>query len=250
MPLTRSAKTIQHLHFLIPRPRPYMQKGRERKGYIHNTDTKNSMVPVQFITHSTPTLSYEESALKALRGGCKWIQLRMKGFTDSEVEPIARRLLEACHNAQATFILDDRVELAKQIHADGVHLGKTDMPIAEAREVLGHEFIIGGTANTLEDIRQLKRSSVDYIGCGPFRFTTTKEKLAPTLGLEGYKTIMTALREENIRIPVCAIGGITLNDVIPLLQTGVQGIAISGAIVRSDAPIEAMQQFLNADEQL
>lgn len=208
------------------------------------------MVPVQFITHSTPDLSYEESALEALRGGCKWIQLRMKGAADSEVEPIAVRLLEACRNAQATFIIDDRVELAKRIQADGVHLGKEDMPVAEARELLGHEFIIGGTANTLEDIRQLKRSSVDYIGCGPFRFTTTKEKLAPTLGLEGYRNIMNTLREEHIRIPVCAIGGITLDDVVPLLETGVQGIAVSGAIVRSDNPAAAMQAFLNADEAL
>lgn len=208
------------------------------------------MVPVQFITHSTPTLSYEESALEALRGGCKWIQLRMKGAADSEVEPIARRLLAACHDAQATFIIDDRVKLAKLIQADGVHLGKTDMPVAEAREKLGHEFIIGGTANTIEDIRQLKRSSVDYIGCGPFRFTTTKEKLAPTLGLEGYKNIMEAMHEENIRIPVCAIGGITVDDVVPLLRTGVQGIAVSGAVVRSEDPAAAMQQFLNADELL
>lgn len=206
------------------------------------------MVPVQFITHSSPTLSYEDSALAALRGGCKWIQLRMKNASDDEVAPIAERLLKACHDNGATFIIDDRVELAKQIKADGVHLGKNDMPVAEAREKLGHEFIIGGTANTLEDIRALKRSSVDYIGCGPFRYTTTKENLAPIIGLEGYRNIMSTLQEDEFRIPVCAIGGITLEDVVPLLQAGVQGIAVSGAVVRSENPEEVMRQFLHADD--
>ena len=91
------------------------------------------MVPVQFITHQTERFSYEESALLALRGGCRWIQLRMKEATDDDVAPVAERLREACTKAGATFIVDDRVELAKEVKADGVHLGKNDMPIAEAR---------------------------------------------------------------------------------------------------------------------
>lgn len=206
------------------------------------------MVPIQFITHTTDSISYEESALLALQGGCKWIQLRMKGATDDEVEPIARRLLKACHDQDATFVLDDRVELCKKIEADGVHLGKNDMPVNEAREVLGHNFIIGGTANTIDDIRQLKRRSADYIGCGPFRFTTTKEKLSPIIGLEGYRTIVEEMKKEEIRIPVCAIGGIELDDVMPILQTGIQGIAVSGAILRADNPIEMTKQFLQADD--
>lgn len=206
------------------------------------------MVPIQFITHTTDSISYEESALLALQGGCKWIQLRMKGATDDEVEPIARRLLKACHDQDATFVLDDRVELCKKIEADGVHLGKNDMPVNEAREVLGHNFIIGGTANTIDDIRQLKRRSADYIGCGPFRFTTTKEKLSPIIGLEGYRTIVEEMKKEEIRIPVCAIGGIELDDVMPILHTGIQGIAVSGAILRADNPAEMMKQFLQADE--
>lgn len=83
------------------------------------------MIPVQFITHTTPTIGYEESAMLALQGGCRWIQLRMKNATDEEVESIALRLLKACHDVGATFILDDRVELCQKIKADGVHLGKT-----------------------------------------------------------------------------------------------------------------------------
>lgn len=206
------------------------------------------MVPVQFITHTTATIGYEDSAMLALRGGCKWIQLRMKNASDDEVEPIAVRLLEQCRKNQATFILDDRVELCKKIKADGVHLGKHDMPVDEAREVLGHDFIIGGTANTIDDIRQLKRLSADYVGCGPFRFTTTKEKLSPVIGLEGYKQIMQQVEHEALRIPICAIGGIELDDVMPILETGVHGIAVSGAILRADDPVQMMQSFLNADK--
>lgn len=205
------------------------------------------MIPVQFITHRTELIGYEESAMLALRGGCRWIQLRMKGATDEEVEPIALRLKDACRELQATFVLDDRVELCRKIEADGVHLGRGDMPVAEAREYLGHAFIIGGTANTIDDIRRLRREGADYIGCGPYRFTTTKEKLAPTLGLEGYRHICRQMADEQIRLPLCAIGGITLPDVMPLIEAGAQGIAVSGAVLRAADPAEMMRQFLNAD---
>ncbi len=205
------------------------------------------MVPVQFITHQTDSISYKESALLALDGGCKWVQLRMKGATDDEAEPIALELLDECHKRGATFILDDRVELCKKIGADGVHLGKNDMPVNEARELLDHDFIIGGTANTFDDIKRLRALSADYIGCGPFRFTRTKEHLAPVIGLDGYRSIIEQMRQELVRIPVCAIGGIELADVPALLNAGVQGVAVSGAILRADNPAEMMRSFLNAD---
>lgn len=184
----------------------------------------------------------------ALEGGCRWIQLRMKGATDDEVRLIALRLHEACKQVGATFVLDDRVALCKEIGADGVHLGREDMPVAEARELLGHKFLIGATANTFDDIRRLKRESADYIGCGPFRFTTTKERLAPTLGLEGYANIMARMNEEKLRIPVVAIGGILLDDVMPLINAGVHGIAVSGAILQAEDPVRMMQQLLAADK--
>ncbi len=205
------------------------------------------MVPVQFITHQTDSVSYKESALLALEGGCTWIQLRMKGATDDEAESVALELLDECRKRGATFILDDRVQLCKKIGADGVHLGKNDMPVNEARELLGHEFIIGGTANTFDDIKRLRAQSADYIGCGPFRFTRTKDNLAPILGLDGYRRIVEQMQKELVRIPVCAIGGIELADVPALLDAGVQGVAVSGAILRADNPQEMMRRFLNAD---
>lgn len=204
------------------------------------------MVPVQFITHHNERYNYEEGAMLALEGGCKWVQLRVKDASDDEVEPLAIRLLEACRKHQATFIIDDRVQLTKKIHADGVHLGKNDMHPTEARSLLGEEYLIGGTANTLEDVVALRRAGVDYIGCGPFRHTDTKAQLAPLLGLEGYRHILQSMDEQGISLPICAIGGITRDDVPDLMRTGVRGIAVSGAILRSANPVLEMQAFIHS----
>ncbi len=204
------------------------------------------MKQIQFITHSNDRYGYVDGARMALEGGCKWIQLRMKGASDEEVEEAAAQIQPLCREHEAVFLLDDRVELAKKLKADGVHLGKNDMPVSEARALLGEEFIIGGTANTFEDIERLASQGADYIGCGPFRFTTTKEKLAPVLGLEGYRRIVAQMEEHGTALPIVAIGGITFDDIPAIMQTGVDGIAISGAILNADNPVEEMKRMLDA----
>ena len=206
------------------------------------------MIPIQFITHKTDLYSYEESAELALKGGCKWIQLRIKDVSDEEVEPVAYRIQELCKKNEATFIIDDRVELAKKLKADGVHLGKNDMPLNEARKLLGESFIIGGTANTFEEVKNCYRSGADYLGIGPFRYTETKKNLAPILGLDGYRHIIKCMEKEMIRIPICAIGGIRYEDVSDILRTGVQGIAVSGCILNAKSPEEEMYRMLHIDE--
>ena len=206
------------------------------------------MIPVQFITHTTERYSYEDAARLALDGGCRWVQLRVKGPSDDEVRPLAERVLALCRERGATLIVDDRVDLAKAIGADGVHLGREDMPVAEARERLGEAFLIGGTANTFEDVERLCRAGVDYIGCGPFRFTTTKERLAPVLGLSGYASLMARMADAGLHTPVVAIGGVTRADVPALMATGVRGVAVSGAILRAADPVSEMDAFLHADE--
>ena len=140
------------------------------------------MISLQFITHRTERYSYFESARMALEGGCKWIQLRMKDAPLDEVEAVALQLKPLCKEHEAILILDDHVELAKKLEVDGVHLGKKDMPIDQARQILGEAFIIGGTANTFEDVLLHYRAGADYLGIGPFRFTTTKQNLSPVLG--------------------------------------------------------------------
>ena len=203
------------------------------------------MLPLQFITHHTERYSYLDSARMALEGGCKWIQLRMKDADEKELKETALKVQEMCKQHEATFIIDDHVELVKEIKADGVHLGKNDMPVAEARQFLGEEFLIGGTANTFDDIMMHFNASADYIGCGPFRFTTTKKNLSPILGMEGYKAIIDRLTEMRIRIPVVAIGGITYDDIPDIMNTGIHGIALSGTILNAANPVEETQRILN-----
>ena len=205
---------------------------------------------LQFISHQNEKMTYLDGIREALAGGCKWIQLRMKGATDEEVRPIALKVKKLCKEQNATFLIDDRVELVKEVGADGVHLGKNDMPIAEARKILGDDFIIGGTANTFEDVKAHYEADADYIGCGPFRFTTTKEKLSPILGLEGYREIIQKMKAENIDIPIVAIGGITKEDIPDIMKTGINGIALSGSILNAKDPasethdiMEKMKEF-------
>ena len=199
---------------------------------------------IQFISHQNDRYSYLDGIRLALEGGCKWVQLRMKDATDEEVRPIAIEAQRLCRENGATFIIDDRVALVKELHADGVHLGKDDMPIAEARQILGEEYIIGGTANTLDDIKRHYASGANYIGCGPFRFTTTKKRLSPILGLDGYKSIVEGMKREEIDLPIVAIGGITADEVPSILATGVTGIALSGAILNADNPVDETRRFV------
>ena len=200
---------------------------------------------IQFITHTNSRYGYTDGARMALEGGCRWIQLRMKDATDDEVRPIAHEIRKLCTEYDAKFILDDRVNLVIETGADGVHLGKNDMPVDEARRVLGTHYIIGGTANTFDDIQRLARQGADYIGCGPFRFTTTKKNLSPVLGLEGYKRIVSDMKTHGIDLPIVAIGGILKSDIADIMQTGVTGIAVSGGILNAESPAEEMKQFIS-----
>lgn len=199
---------------------------------------------LQFITHYTDSIDYLQSVKIALQGGCRWIQLRMKHASVDEIRPIALQAQALCKEAGATFIIDDHVSLVKEIGADGVHLGKNDMPIDEARRILGKDFIIGGTANTFEDIQMHYNNGANYIGCGPFRFTTTKEKLSPILGFKGYEEIVAHMKEAKIDLPIVAIGGINAEDIPDLMKTGITGIALSGTVLRAKDPVKEMQNLL------
>lgn len=199
---------------------------------------------IQFITHSNNRYGYVDGARLALEGGCRWVQLRMKEATEAEFMAAAAEIGRLCKEHGATFVLDDHVEWVEKTGADGVHLGKNDMPIDEARKILGNDKIIGGTANTFEDVERLYRQGANYIGCGPFRFTTTKKNLSPVLGLEGYQHIVDQMKSHGINLPIVAIGGILESDIKSILATGVSGIAVSGGILNAENPVEEMQRFL------
>ncbi|MDR2085556.1 MAG: thiamine phosphate synthase [Dysgonamonadaceae bacterium] len=200
--------------------------------------------PLLFITHQTERYDYLQSVEMALAGGCRRIQLRMKEASPEEVEKTGLLAKQCCDKYGAELYIDDHVEVCRNICATGVHLGKTDMPPQKARRILGKDFIIGGTANTFDDIRRLNSEGVDYIGLGPFRFTTTKKNLSPVIGLDGYRQIMRHCREHGIMLPVLAIGGITPDDIPAILDAGVSGIALSSTILQAQNPVEEMKRII------
>ncbi len=199
---------------------------------------------LQFITDGTSTDQIISQIQAAVHGGCRWVQVRMKDAPDCDIKVVIDTVTNLCKYYNTTLLLDDRVVLAKQLGVDGVHLGKEDMLPDDARKILGDKAIIGATANSLDDVIALSKTSINYLGIGPFRFTKTKKKLAPILGLEGYRHIINGMKSLNINIPVVAIGGIKLDDVQDLMATGISGIAISGAIAHADAPAEATTEFI------
>jgi thiamine-phosphate pyrophosphorylase len=194
---------------------------------------------LHYITDSAP------AAELACQGGVRWVQLRVKNLPAAEWRQRALAVQAVCQQHGATLIINDNPTLALAIGADGVHLGQQDMPPAEARALLGPEFIIGGTANTLADIEKLVAASVDYIGLGPFRFTTTKEKLSPILGLAGYAEILARCQAAGFTTPVVGIGGVELTDVAALRATGLHGVAVAGAIGRAADPAAAARLWVS-----
>lgn len=193
---------------------------------------------LMFITHPSDRYSIAEEVQMVLEGGCRWIQLRLKNASDEEFRQTAMELIPLCKEHEAFLVFDDRVELAMEMEVHGVHLGKEDMNPLEARDIMGAGAIIGVTANTAADIIRYRNRDIDYNGLGPFRRTTTKERLAPVLGLEGYSQVVSEVRAAGMDIPITAIGGITLEDIPAIMSTGVNGVAMSSAIINAPDPVE------------
>ncbi len=199
---------------------------------------------LQFITHRNGRYDEISGTRTVLEGGCRWVQLRMKDAPDEEFLRVGREVGRLCREYGATFLVDDRVHLVAELGADGVHLGKHDMPVSEARRLLPAGTTIGATANTFEEIARAAAAGADYIGLGPFRFTETKRNLSPILGLEGYRAIFERCRAAGITLPVVAIGGITAADVAAILATGATGIALSGALLGAEDPAEETRKIM------
>lgn len=187
----------------------------------------------------------EKNISNALENGADWVQVRWKNASQSDLLSLSKKAVQLCQKYGAVCIINDAIDIAKQTNADGVHLGLEDESIASARAVLGKDKIIGGTANTATHVQQRIDEGCDYIGLGPFRFTATKEKLSPILGVEGYLNIIRALSLKNTLIPpIYAIGGIKLSDLDTLMQIGVHGIALSGAVTKEPELISKIKDQL------
>ena len=188
---------------------------------------------LQYISQGISPDDHLKNIEVALNAGVKLIQLRLKNISDEMYIDYASKAKILCDIHEALLIINDNANVAKHSHADALHLGLDDMNVLEAKKIIPNK-LIGGTANTFEHIKQRCAEKVDYIGLGPYQFTSTKEKLSPILGIEGYRNIIHEMKKENLTTPIYAIGGIELKSIEAIINTGVHGIAVSGLITHSD----------------
>jgi len=198
---------------------------------------------LHYISQGNSPKEHLENIQKACTSGSELVQLRLKNISEKKYLKIAKEAREITSHFQTRLIINDYYKIAKEVKADGVHLGKTDCCPTLARKELYTWQIIGGTANTLQDCETLISKDVDYISLGPFRFSTSKDNKSPVLGLNGYTGIIEALKTDT---PIIGFGGITTEDVKNILETGISGIAVSGEITRDFNTIRTFSQLLNA----
>lgn len=206
---------------------------------------------IHYITQDHPDKSHQQLVLEACIAGVDLVQLRLKNRGHSEVLDIALETQKICREYGATFIINDHLEIAREINADGVHLGKSDENHIKARKLLGDNKIIGGTAYNEKEALELKSTGiVDYIGLGTYRKTSTKPEITDFLSLDQIGTLITSFNElKGSIIPILIIGGVGLDDIRPLLSKGVYGIAIASLINHSqDKPhtIDEIKKRLRA----
>jgi len=201
---------------------------------------------LHYISQETENISHLDAINKTLIAGAKWIQLRVKNKPENVILELAIKANALCKAYGARLIVNDHPLIALKAGAYGLHLGLTEMPIAEARSIVGGQMIIGGTANTFEHVKQRVAEGADYIGLGPYRFTNTKQNLSPIIGLEGYEAIMKQVSIAGITTPIIAIGGIELNDISLIMTTGVHGVALSGALTNANDPAAELAQMYSA----
>lgn len=199
---------------------------------------------LQYITNTESPVSVAEQVRQVIKGGCRWVQIRMKEASDEEITKVVEEIKPLCIETETFLILDDRVELAKLLDVGGVHLGKMDMLPSKARLILGPAAVIGTTANTFDDILAVRALDIDYIGMGPFRFTETKKNLAPVLGIEGLRDLNSQMEKNEINIARVAVGGIRKDDVVDIMQAGCNGVAVSGAIAFAEDIAKETAEFL------
>ena len=166
---------------------------------------------------------------EAIKGGVKIVQLREKTLSTKDFFIKALKIKEICKSYGVVFIINDRLDIAQAVEADGVHLGQSDMPIEKARVILKDKFLIGATARNIEEAKKAELLGADYIGSGAIFGTSTKDN-AKKLEMEDLKKIV-----NSVKIPVFAIGGINTNNVSMLKNIGLQGVcSVSGILSKKD----------------
>lgn len=186
------------------------------------------MEKLYYISQGKTTEEHLQNIDKVCSCGVKLVQLRMKNVTDAIYLETAIKAKSICMKNDALLVVNDNLFVAVESEADGLHLGKNDMPPQDARQQF--KGLIGGTANTLSDCEKLAKLGVDYIGLGPFRYTETKQNLSPILGIKGVQKVVNNFTKSSL--PIYVIGGIVASDFHPIFETGVHGIAVSGMLTQ------------------
>ena len=200
---------------------------------------------LQYITIIHPEKTILEQVNFVCNAGVKLVQLRMKESSYEDIVTTAKEVKKICDSFQAQLIINDNPMIAREVNATGVHVGQKDISPIETKKILLPHQLIGYTCNTIEQIEQASMFPIQYIGLGPFRYTTTKKDLDPILGLEGYKKIITQMQTASIHIPIVAIGGInSTEDIQSLINIGVNGVAIGSAIWKLSNPLETIHTWL------
>ncbi|MAE43254.1 thiamine phosphate synthase [Candidatus Woesearchaeota archaeon] len=182
--------------------------------------------------------SNEEVVKEAIKGGVEIVQLREKNWSVVKIREEAKKLLKICRENNVLFILNDYVDVALEIGADGVHLGQADMPIEKAREICGDKLIIGLSTHSVEQAIDADQEDVDYITIGPIYKTRAKDY---TVGIEIIKPVL-----DNIDKPLVAIGGINKNNIDEVLQQGAKSIAVISAVVSADEIKKAASELVSS----
>ena len=183
-------------------------------------------------------LTVPEAVEKAILGGLKLVQYREKNLSPSKCYEVAEMLRRLTRKAGAIFIVNDDVSLALAVDADGVHLGQEDLPIQEARKILGHRKLIGVSTHSVQEALAAEQAGADYIGLGPIYSTTTKQTRPPL----GCGVIRRAI--EEVKIPVFAIGGINRTNLREVLMAGATGVAIVSVILNDPDITQASRDLL------
>lgn len=204
---------------------------------------KKYIEKLQFITHDIPQHTHVEQAQIACEAGAKWIQYRCLTKGDDELLADINEIASICDDWGATLVVTDHVHLQGKADIQGFHIEDMDADFIALRKQLGDEFTLGGSSNTVENLIRLANEGADYAGFGPFTITTTKPNNAPLIGINGYANAVKEIELLNIKMPFLAVGGVTLNDIDALLETGVYGIAVSSAINQATNMEEAYADF-------
>ncbi len=186
----------------------------------------------------------EDEVEKILKAGATFVQLREKDISEKEFISEAKKIKEVTDRYKVPFVINDNIEVAKAVDADGVHIGQSDMEARKARQILGEDKIIGISAGNFEEALQAEKNGADYIGVGAVFHTDTKLD-ATAVTFEEMKKIM-----ESVSIPVVAIGGINKNNILELKGSGADGVAVVSALFAADDAYCAAKELLKLSEEM